>query len=95
MSTIRGCVGLLSFLVAGLIVGACEVPAPELPEAPEAPEEAGMLASKGGNCCIRNGKMLETKCNGAPCCVPKLDEEQCEKAKGFWFFSSEGCAGAC
>jgi hypothetical protein len=101
VSAIRGTFGLLTFVLAGVLAGGCEPPipslpaAPEVPEAPDAPETPEQLKAKGGNCCIRSGKMLKSRCNGKACCVPKLDEDACESAKGFWFFSPEGCAGAC
>jgi hypothetical protein len=95
VSAIRGTFGLLTFVLAGLVAGGCELPAPELPSAPELPEEAEQVKPKGGNCCIRIGKALQSKCNGKPCCAPKLDADQCEAVRGFWFHSTEGCAGAC
>jgi hypothetical protein len=84
----------MTFFAAIVAAGGCELPVPEAPEAPEAPEEAGALKGKG-NCCLRSGKLLETKCGGAPCCAEGIDEKACHGAKGYWFFSAEGCAGAC
>ncbi|HTJ85341.1 MAG TPA: hypothetical protein VL400_26670 [Polyangiaceae bacterium] len=102
MSTLRGSAALLMFAAMAFgLVGptACQPPAPELPQAPDTPEppsEANNFLPKGGNCCIRNGPLLQSKCNGeGPCCAEKLDEDKCEKAKGVWFFTPEGCAGAC
>lgn len=101
MSTFRGSAALLIFAAMAFgLVGptACqppEVAVPEGPEAPEAPNEANNFLPKGGNCCIRNGPLLESKCGGEACCAEKLDEDACQKAKGFWFFTAEGCAGAC
>ena len=71
---------------------------PELPAAPEGPEppgEANNFLPGGGNCCIRNGALLQSKCDGKACCAEKMDEDACTKAKGNWFFTPEGCAGAC
>jgi hypothetical protein len=69
---------------------------PELatPDAPVVPLPPGQ---GGGNCCLRTGVLLETKCGGAAsCCVKEIDDMgDCEDAKGFWFFEEEGCAGAC
>ena len=99
--TIRGVLGLLGFLATGaLFMGqlGCEPPAvalPEGPEAPEAPSESNGFLGKAGNCCVRSGKMMESKCDGKACCVPDLDEDGCEKVKGYWFFTPAGCAGAC
>lgn len=71
-------------------------PMPELaaPDAPDVPLPPGQ---GGGNCCIRKGVLLESKCNGASsCCVKSLESQgDCEDADGFWFFTEEGCAGAC
>ena len=71
-------------------------PEPELapPDAPQVPLPPGQ---GGGNCCVRKGVLLETKCKGASsCCVKDLDSQgRCEDAEGFWFMSEEGCAGAC
>ncbi|MBL9023226.1 MAG: hypothetical protein JNL21_13585 [Myxococcales bacterium] len=71
-------------------------PEPELapPDAPQVPLPPGQ---GGGNCCIRKGVLLESKCKGSSsCCVKDLDSQgSCEDAEGFWFFSEEGCAGAC
>ena len=68
-----------------------EVTLPEGPELPVAPPESE------GNCCIRSGNNLKKLCNGAmSCCTKEFDETgDCEAEKGFWFFTPEGCAGAC
>ncbi len=69
---------------------------PELapPDAPQTPVPSGL---GGGNCCIRTGVLAESKCKGAASCCVKAIEDMgaCEDAKGFWFFTPEGCAGAC
>ena len=66
-------------------------PEPELapPDAPQVPLPPGQ---GGGNCCVRKGVLLETKCKGASsCCVKDLDSQgRCEDAEGFWFMSEEG-----
>ncbi len=101
MDSFRGSAALLLFV--GLALGlfaptGCKPPEmalPEGPEAPEAPSEANDYLPKGGNCCIRNGPLLESKCGGQPCCAEKMEEDKCQKAKGYWFFTPQGCAGAC
>ncbi len=89
-------------LPAAEIPQAPEIPSFEPPAAPEittpdAPQVPLPPGQGGGNCCIRTGVLLESKCKGASsCCVKDLDNiGDCEDAKGFWFFSEEGCAGAC
>ncbi|NUO50326.1 MAG: hypothetical protein HOV80_15840 [Polyangiaceae bacterium] len=68
-----------------------ELAAPDAPQVPLPPGQGG------GNCCIRTGVLLETKCGGAASCCVKAIESMgdCEDAKGLWFFEEEGCAGAC
>ncbi len=68
-----------------------EVTLPEGPELPVQPPESE------GNCCIRSGNNLKKLCGGAMSCCTKEFEEtgDCEAEKGFWFFTPEGCAGAC
>ncbi len=68
-----------------------EVTLPEGPELPVQPPESE------GNCCVRSGNNLKKLCGGAMSCCTKEFEEtgDCEAEKGFWFFTPEGCAGAC
>lgn len=68
-----------------------DVQAPEGPELPAKPPESR------GNCCIRTGNMLKKKCgNAQSCCTDEFEDTgACEAAKGYWFFTPEGCAGAC
>lgn len=73
-----------------------EFAAPEV-KAPDGPEMPAEPPVSVGNCCIRTGKLLKSACKGAmSCCVGDLEDEgECEENKGFWFFTEEGCAGAC
>lgn len=74
-----------------------EAPKVEPPQAPTPPETPALPAG-GGNCCLRAGNAkAKSKCGGAEsCCTPAYESSgDCEDAKGFWFFSKEGCAGAC
>jgi hypothetical protein len=68
-----------------------EIQKPEGPELPVKPPEPA------GNCCIRRGNLLKKECEGAvSCCIDKFEDAgECEEQDGFWFFSPEGCAGAC
>jgi hypothetical protein len=73
------------------------VPTVEPPQAPTPPQTPGMPGG-GGNCCLRAGNPHTGKsCAGAAsCCTPDYTSSgDCEDAKGFWFFSKDGCAGAC
>lgn len=68
-----------------------EITLPEGPELPAQPPESA------GNCCIRTGKMLRTKCgNALSCCTKEFEDRgSCEENKGEWFFTEDGCLGAC
>jgi hypothetical protein len=68
-----------------------EVTPPEGPELPAQPPESA------GNCCVRTGKLLREKCGQATSCCTKEFEDTgtCEGAGGVWFFTEEGCLGAC
>jgi hypothetical protein len=68
-----------------------EIATPEGPDLPVQPPPSE------GNCCIRSGNNLKKLCGGAmSCCTKEFDETgDCEAEKGFWFFTPEGCAGAC
>lgn len=81
--------------------------APEIPQIPEPPKppdvkppEAPKLQSpipldNTGNCCFRHTEAAD-RCNGATrCCSDKFEVDECEAKKGFWFHTSEDCAGAC
>lgn len=101
----------LAAAVVGIGVLACEaLPMPELPlpqapsaeppklEAPEAPDLPVKPANPngGGNCCLRTGQAVKSKCGGSNrCCVGDWEEAECEVNKGVWFFSKDGCSGAC
>ena len=67
-----------------------ELQKPEGPDLPQPPVNKG-------NCCIRTGNQLKKKCgNAVSCCTDEFEDKgSCEDVKGFWFFSPEGCAGAC
>lgn len=69
---------------------------PEL-AAPEGPDLPVQPPASAGNCCIRTGTNLKKFCGGATsCCTEEYEDTgDCEAAKGFWFFTPEGCAGAC
>jgi hypothetical protein len=71
-----------------------QVEAPQAPDAPQVPLPPGQ---GGGNCCIRKAPLLESKCGGAAsCCTKDFDSMgRCEEQEGMWFFTPEGCAGAC
>jgi hypothetical protein len=73
-----------------------DVPTVEAPQAPTPPDTPA-LPGGGGHCCLRGGPAVGEKCGGAAtCCTPDFkNSSDCEDAKGFWFFSKEGCAGAC
>ncbi|MBK8939608.1 MAG: hypothetical protein IPM79_18810 [Polyangiaceae bacterium] len=66
----------------------------QVPEGPELPAEPPPSV---GNCCIRTGKLLKEKCKGAmSCCTDSFEGAgECKENKGHWFFTPEGCAGAC
>jgi hypothetical protein len=68
-----------------------EIATPEGPDLPAQPPE------NKGNCCIRTGNLLREKCGGAmSCCIEDFKKEkECLKQKGLWFFTPEGCSGAC
>ena len=74
-------------------VAAPSVDPPQAPTPPDTPA----LPGGGGHCCLRGGPAVASKCGGAAtCCTPEFkNSSDCEDAKGFWFFSKEGCAGAC
>ncbi len=75
---------------------AVDIPKPPEPQAPTAPK-APAMPQGGGNCCLRGGQIAKDKCGGSEtCCVKDFeDSDDCEAHKGFWFFSKDGCAGAC
>jgi hypothetical protein len=99
VSHVRAWCALITFGAFALVAGGCDLfQPPQAPEMPETPEEADRLKSKGGNCCIREENALVKKhCGGeaASCCIPDIDEDACASRKGLWFFTPEGCAGAC
>ncbi|MFO0555802.1 MAG: hypothetical protein U0271_45920 [Polyangiaceae bacterium] len=68
-----------------------EIQKPEGPNVPLPPGQGG------GNCCLRHGTIVNTKCGGADTCCSKdfADTAACEDVKGYWFFTTDGCAGAC
>ena len=70
---------------------------PPTVEPPEGPELPAKPPEGQGNCCIRKGNLLKKECQGAmSCCVDKFEDAgECEEVEGLWFFSKEGCAGAC
>lgn len=71
-----------------------KLPEPQAPTAPKTPS----MPQGGGNCCLRSGNpVAKDKCAGSDtCCVKDFDNsDDCEANKGFWFFSKDGCAGAC
>ncbi len=72
------------------------VPSVDPPQAPTPPETPAMPGG-GGNCCLRGGPNVGKKCaGGATCCTGDYkNSSDCADAKGFWFYSKEGCAGAC
>lgn len=65
------------------------VDAPSLPDGVAFPEG-------GGNCCLRDGSIVKSKCQGSSrCCVGDMEEDACEVNGGFWYFTPQGCAGGC
>jgi hypothetical protein len=76
-------------------VPSAEPPQIQLPSAPELPVQPA-TPEGGGNCCLRTGAVVKDKCAGSDrCCIGDWEEDECEVNKGYWFFSKEGCAGAC
>lgn len=79
---------------------------PEIPGPPEAPKAPDLKAPPApqvpsapvpGNCCLRDAGQASIACGGRAerCCSSKYDRSECEDAGGFWFHSTEGCAGGC
>ncbi len=69
---------------------------PEI-QKPEGPDLPAQPPPSEGNCCIRTGSLLKKLCGGAAsCCTEEYEStSDCEEVKGFWFFTPEGCKGAC
>lgn len=107
IGTPLGCLPEIPQMPAAELPASPEIPAaPELtvpeftpPEItpPEGPELPAQPPVSVGNCCIRTGKLLKDKCGAASsCCTDQFEDEgDCEDNRGYWFFTPEGCAGAC
>lgn len=76
-----------------------EIPQPPPPPDPKPPElpklQSPIPFDNTGNCCFRNTQAVD-RCSGATrCCSDKFEVDDCESKGGFWFHTSEDCAGAC
>jgi hypothetical protein len=100
-AVLAGPVGCGLFVPPGLpgIPQLPEIPKPPEPPDPKPPElpklQSPVPLDEAGNCCFRNVQAAD-RCNGATrCCPPKFERDECEAKQGFWFHTSEDCAGAC